>query len=330
MERSAVTSAAHALRRLRAAAAGPAVRRALPIAVSAVALGWVLGRFDLARVASALTWRVAQGVLPALAIYGAATLALETASILRLVPRRPRSFGAWTAARIKCASYLLGTVNYALGGAALAILLRRRAALGLGEAAGIVLLISLTDLLVVAALGSLAATTGRNGAPEALVGALAAAGVAAWLAGLLLLRTPASLGPLDRLRSLVVFEALRVTPMPRLCELLAIRVAFSACFIGLAGAVFAAFGVEIAPARLVVGMMVLAVVGSLPIAIAGLGTGQLAAVYVFEGVAPPETLIALSLVLSAGMIALRVAMGLVVAREYTREALHPVAEEARP
>ena len=42
---------------------------------------------------------------------------------------------------------------------------------------------------------------------------------------------------------------------------------------------------------------------------------------VFQNLADKETLLALSLVLSAGMIALRVLMGLVFAREFTREAL---------
>jgi hypothetical protein len=50
-----------------------------------------------------------------------------------------------------------------------------------------------------------------------------------------------------------------------------------------------------------------------------------AAVYVFAGVAPPETLIAVSLVLSAGLLALRAAMGAVFAREFMREAFIPEA-----
>ena len=313
------------LRRLRAALAGPALRRAVPIAVSVVALAWVLGRFDLARVAAEVDARVALVLLPALLLYGAATLVLEAAAILRLLPRRPAAFGPWTAARIKCASYLLTTVNYALGGAALTVLLRRRAALGLGEAAGIVILISATDLLVVLALGALAAASGGGDAPSVRAGALAGVGLA-WFGGLVLLRAPASLGPLERLRSLAVFEALRATPLRRLAELVAIRIAFSFCFIGIAGAAFLGFEIAIAPTRLVVGMMILAVIGALPIAVAGLGTGQVAAVYVFAGVAPPETLIALSLVLSVGLISLRVAMGLLFAREFTREALQRTAE----
>jgi hypothetical protein len=58
------------------------------------------------------------------------------------------SFGLWTAARIKCASYLPGLIHYTLGLGGLAVLLRRRTGLSLGEALGLVLLISRTDLIV--------------------------------------------------------------------------------------------------------------------------------------------------------------------------------------
>jgi hypothetical protein len=261
-------------------------------------------------------------MLPALAAYGAATLLLESASLLRLIPVRPPEFGAWTAARIKCASYLLTIVNYALGSAALTVLLRRRAGLGLGEAASVVLLIAATDLLVILGLGSVAAASAGGDTPGVRVGAVALAAIA-WFGGILLLRLPGPLGPLERLRSLAVFEALRTTPLPHLVELLCLRLIFAGCFIGVASAAFVGFGIEVPTARLVLGMSVLAVVGALPIAVAGLGTGQVAAVYVFAGVAPPETLIAVSLVLSAGLLALRAAMGAVFAREFMREAFIP-------
>jgi hypothetical protein len=272
------------------------LQRGLPAAVSVITLGWVFTRFDGAALTEALSWNVAFVLLPALLAYGAFTLVLESASILGLLERRPAEFGAWTAARIKCASYLLAIVNYALGGAALTVLLRRRAGLGLG------------------------------GGPAVRVGFAAIAGVG-FFAGLVVLRAPASLGPLERLRSLAVFDALRKTPAQRLAGLLALRCVFTLCFIGVAAAAFVAFDIAIAPSRLVVGMAILAVIGALPIAVAGLGTGQIAAVYVFEGVAPPETLVALSLVLSAGLIALRAGMGMLFAREFTREALEQTRGE---
>jgi hypothetical protein len=305
------------------------LRRIAPIVVSILALGWVLGRFDLSQVGAALSWNAILVLLPALLGYGAATLVLESASLLRLIPTRPPDFGAWTAARIKCASYLLAIVNYALGGAALTVLLRRRARLGLGEAAGVVLLVGATDLLVVLGLGFLAAAAGDGSTPGVRVGAVAIAGIA-WFGGILLLRTPASLGPLERLRSLAIFEALRTVPLRRLGELVGLRLVFALCFIGVAGAAFVGFGIDVPPTRLVLGMCILAVIGALPIAVAGLGTGQVAAVYVFSGVAPPETLIAVSLVLSAGLIALRGSMGAVFARDFLREAREFTREAMAP
>lgn len=304
-----------------------ALQRLAPVVISALTLGWVAGHFDMRKVAEALSWEVAFVMLPALLAYGAFTLLLEALSILRAVDAPPARLGAWTAARIKCASYLLAIVNYALGGAALTVLLRRRAGIGLGEAAGVVLLISMTDLLVVLGLGAGAAATVQAGTLTVKAGVVALVGVG-FFGGLVLLRVPASLGPLERIRSLSVFDALRKRPTRQLVELLAIRILFAFCFIGIAGATFFAFDVPVPLGRLVLGMMILAIVGAIPWAVAGLGVGQLAAVIVFKDVAPDETLIALSLVLSAGMIALRAGMGLLFAREFTREALEETRGEA--
>jgi hypothetical protein len=54
--------------------------------------------------------------------------------------------------------------------------------------------------------------------------------------------------------------------------------------------------------------------------VAGLGTGQVAFIEVFQRYAAEETLLACSLALSAGLIVLRAATGLLFAREFTREA----------
>ena len=304
------------------------VQRLLPIAVSAGVLAALLSTVDPASMIDALDWGVARTMLPALLAYGAVSLALEAVSILRLIRPVPHDFGLWTAARIKCASYLLGIVHYALGAAALTVLLRRRARLRLAESASVVMLISVVDLLVLLALASSAAAVSNTGAPVVRAGVLAILGLVCF-GGLALLRAPASLGPLERIRSLVIFEALRTTPLPRLGELLLLRVFFISSFIALAGAGFEAFGIELATSRLVVGILVVAVVAALPIAVSGLGTGQAALVYVFEGAADPETLLALSLVLSAGVIALRSAMGLLFAREFTRQALAESRGEER-
>ena len=304
------------------------LRRLLPFAVSAIALFALLSSVDLGELSRALTWKMAAMVIPALLVYGAATLALESASILRLVVPRPAALRATTAARIKCASYLLGIVNYALGVAALSLLLHRRAGIRLAESANAVLLISGLDMLVVLALGAGGLTASGGTAPTIWMIALATGGLGLF-AGMALLRTSAPLGPLERIRSLALFQALRATPLGRLAQVTLLRVIFICCFVAMAGAVFVSFDVVPQLSELVVGILVVAVVSALPIAVAGLGTGQVAFVYQFQDLASRETLMAISLVLSAGMISLRAGMGLLFAREFTREALQE-SRESRP
>ena len=72
---------------------------------------------------------------------------------------------------------------------------------------------------------------------------------------------------------------------------------------------------------LMVNVSVMLLVAALPIAVAGLGTGQVVFVALFERYAPAETLLAASLLLSFGLIVVRSAMGLLFAHEFAREAI---------
>jgi hypothetical protein len=303
------------------------LQRVLPAVVSLSALAFVLSSVDIGQVVESVTWHMALILVPALLVYGAATLLFEAASINLLMRSKPEDFGLWTAARIKCASYLIGIINFALGAGALTILLRRRAGLGIAESASVVLTITSVDLVILmmmAGTGALvdAGPTGVNAGLFALL-------VVAFVIGMMVLRTPANLGPIERLRTLTIFEALRHTPLSLLARLAALRLLFTSSFILLGGAAFAGFGISIPLSDLTVGMVFVGVVSALPIAVAGLGTGQVAVVAVFGHLADKATLLALSLVLTAGMLALRAGMGLTMAREFTREALEESrAEEA--
>jgi hypothetical protein len=303
------------------------LQRALPVVVSLGLLGWLLASFDIRAILGAVDARVAAVLLPCVLVWGSVTLGLEAVSLYRLFPARPASFTLGTAARIKCASYMLGIIHLALGGAGLTVLLRRSTGVTLGKAAGLVLLIMLTDLVVTLSFGVLGAGFSAKAAAALPVGLLAAIAGAIVL-GVALLRAPVRMGPLEAIRSLSVFVALRETPLPRLLELLALRCLFVSCFLAIGGAAFVAFGIPAPIPRVIVGMAVLAVVGALPIAVSGLGTGQLAAVYLFRDLAPAETIIAMSLVLSFSLTGLRLLMGLTFAREFAREAMAEAQEAA--
>ncbi len=61
-------------------------KKLLPVVVSVFALIWVILSVEHPeRLAEAVTWRVACILFPAFVLYGAFTLLLESASILRLV-----------------------------------------------------------------------------------------------------------------------------------------------------------------------------------------------------------------------------------------------------
>jgi hypothetical protein len=296
------------------------IQRLLPALVSVGALTWVFRGLELPALAAALSWRVVVVLAPALVVYGAVTLLLEAVAVVLLMSSRPAGFGLWTVARIKSASYLLAIVNFTLGAGALTVLLRRRAGIGLGESASIVLLILSVDLVILMLMAAAGTTLMNTGAPAVRAGLFALL-IVGFVVGMTVLRMPGDLGPIDRLRSLTVFEALRTTPLSRLGKLAVLRIFFTSSFIALGGAAFVAFEIPIPLSDLVVGMVVVGVVGALPIAVAGLGTVQIAIIEVFGHLADKETLLALSLVLAAGMIALRAGMGLMMAREFTREVL---------
>ena len=295
------------------------LRGILPLVFSAAVLIWLLGGMDLGQVGRAVDARAIAVMIPAMALYGAATLWLEAHSIRTMLAGPPAHFGLWNAARIKCASYLPGVLHYTLGIGTVAVLLRRQVGIRLGEAASLVATIAATDLLVV--VSSAAAAAAISGMEGGLRLGIVGLVVGGFFGGLAVLRAPVSLGPLDRLRDLAIFEGLRRTPLRQLGRLLALRIVFSCCFVAGCASAFFAFEVTAPVTRLVTGTLLVALVAALPIAVAGLGTSQAAFVYLFQGLAPEEELFAMSLLLSFAMLALRALMGVAFARELTREAL---------
>jgi len=226
---------------------------------------------------------------------------------------------------MKAASYPLGLLNYALGAGALTYLLRRRGGLRLSEAAGIVMLIALFDLGLLLLLSALGVTLLSSQKIAFQIGVIMV-GMFGIAAGFAFLRTPISLGPLDRIRDLELFRAARETPLDRLATLALLRLGFVVSFMLLCGAALASFDVWIPPGDLAVGVAAVSLVTSLPIAIAGLGTGQMAFVYMFRHWGSPEILLASNLALTAALILIRASIGLIFAREFTREALAAARE----
>jgi hypothetical protein len=295
----------------------------LPFAVSGTILAVLLSRIEARSVLDHLSPRVATVFLPVLLLFGAGSLVVEGLSLQRLVP----ASGWWTLARLKAATYPLVLVHLAAGATALAVLVARRARLKAATAAGVVMLVSFLDLTLLALLATLGAALLGSEAVAIRAGVVAVASVAV-VGGLALLRLPAALGPLERLRLSKVLAPARTTPAAVLAELAVLRLLFVAGFVAVVWAALTAFGVEVPLTSVVVNVVALALVAALPIAVAGLGTGQLAFVYLFRHWAESDALLACSLTLSTGLIVMRAAMGLLFAGELTREALREVREQS--
>ena len=305
---------------------GRALRFALPFLVSGALLAWVLSGVNLRGVLHHVTPTIALWLAPTLIVFLIVSLALEAICLVWVISAS-HPFRNWiVAARIKAASYPLGLVNYALGAGATAVLLRRRAQMTLTEAAGAIFVIGLFDLgaLIACVLGGMAwlgtPNMGLRAGLIVLLGLLAAGGLAA-------LRAPISLGPIDRLRELEIFHDARTLPISVLLKVAGVRLIFVGVFIMVVGVTLKAFGVDVPIADVTVNTSILLLVSTLPIAVAGIGTGQVVFVALFDSYADAETLIAASLTLSFGMIVTRAAVGLAFAREFTAEALAAQNEE---
>ena len=297
-------------------------RNALPVLVSAAIFAWLLSRedIDLGGIVTSVDLGTLGTLFAAVVVYVTISLSLEVFSLVRIVGRPLEEFSPWTAARIKSASYLAYTVHYSLGIGALSILLRRRVHLSLAESAGVVLLIAAFDLgltLLVATVG----LTMMGTETQALRAGIIVGGGAVILAGFTALRLPISLGPLERLRELTLFRAARETPLQRVAELFVTRLVFVLWFFAVATVALRLFDVAPPIEELFVGISVVVLVGALPIAVAGLGTVQVAFVFMFSEYGDRNTLLACSLTLWALLIMLRAALGLAFAREYAREAI---------
>ncbi len=296
-----------------------------PFVISGGAFAFLLTKIELRAVLESVPAGALRVGVPALLIYGAVSLWIEALSLTRLVAGSHPTLGRWTCARIKAASFPLQLIHYGLGGAALAVLIRRRSSLTLSDAAGVVVTIAILDLAMLLLLAGMGAALLATQAPALRAGVIGAVCVGI-VGGAALLRAPVRLGPLERIRGLSFFRALRTTPLPTLLTVGGLRLAFVTSFIGLGWTLLAAFEIGIPLGDFVVGFAAVALIAALPIAVSGLGTGQLALVEIFQHWADPAALLAYSLTLSLGLILLRAGIGLAFARELTREALAATQE----
>ncbi|MDP6979466.1 MAG: lysylphosphatidylglycerol synthase domain-containing protein [Myxococcota bacterium] len=291
----------------------------LPGAITCAAIAYLVNTIDFTGITAHITPRSASILLPAILGFGFTSLAIEAVTLRRLLHSSRSDFTYMMAARVKSASYLLAILHYALGAATLTVLVSRRAGVTLQRAAGVVGLVMMFDLGMVLSMVALGTALTSSSAIEVQFGALL--GIIAVIAGgLALLRAPFSLGPLDRIRDLELFESARSAPVRDLVELAVLRFVFVLIFECMGWAALHAFEIE-APLSVVMVNFSGVVLASMLPAVAGIGPSQVAMVEFFAAYGAKEQLLACSVSLSASMIAMRALMGIAFAGEFSREAL---------
>lgn len=306
------------------------VQNALPFLVSAAFLSWIFSRIDLRLALDHVTAEVVLRFLPVILVFTAVTIAIDAQCLHRLVAARPDDAAPLSrrvAARIRIACYPISVLNHLLGAGGLALLVRRRTGASIAVATGFVLLLALLDVGAVLTTITLGGSGLRIESVGLQVGVVAAA-ITALAGGFLFLRAPVDLGALEAVRALPLFDAARLVPLPALVELALLRLGMVACFASLVAGLFLAFDVPVSAVRVAFGVGVMLAVAALPLAVAGIGTGQLAFVAVFSGLAPDGLLLAMSIVLTTAIIVTRSVLGLLFASEYTHEAAALTSGEA--
>ncbi|MCR9095878.1 MAG: hypothetical protein NXI30_16780 [bacterium] len=305
-------------------------RTAVPSVVSVALLAWVLDRIDIRLALDHVTVEVLLRFFPTLVLFTAVGVAIEAHSLHRVVAGRPEEAAPLprrVAARLKAACYLIGVLNHLIGAGGLALLVSRRTGASFAVASGMVLLLALLDVGAVLTSIVLGGSLLQVDDVGLRLGGVAVL-VAMVVAGFAFLRAPVDLGPLEVVRELPLFDAARLVPLPLLLELALVRLCMLVCFASLVGGLFLAFDVEITLLELVFGIGVMLAVAALPLAIAGIGTGQVVFVAVFRDLARDAELLAMSIVLTTSIIVTRALLGLLFAPEFTREAIAATRGEA--
>lgn len=294
------------------------LRALLPVAVSLAFVAYLIARIDLQTALAHLTPDAALRFAGPLLVWNFVTLGIESHCLHRATAASGFAISRTTAARIKSACYLLSLIHYAAGATALAFLIQRRTGAALASAASAVFVVAALDMSSVASL-AIASSAFESEVGVGLRTGLLTALPLGFAVGFALLRTQRSLGPLEPLRNLAILGSVRSIPAPIFFELFLLRLAFLGCYVAMSAALFAAFEVEIALSALALRVAILLVVSTLPIAVAGIGTAQVAFVTLFAGFAPEAQLLSMSILLSLALILARAALGLAFAGDLVRE-----------
>jgi hypothetical protein len=280
------------------------LRAILPWVVALAILVFLFARIDANSTWSALREADSARYLTIACAFALLWLAIDAAVLTRVFAPLGAELSWLEMARERAATYPLMILSYHLASAALVARLATRTSTSLSRLGGGILLHYLVDLLALGGI-SLAAASALDGplasALRPLLGVLTLGAAGLLLAGRLVRR---------HLQGRPVVEAIAALSSTDIALVLLGRCAWYGSFSIFVWATAACFSLRFSLVDVAARMPLVLAISALPIAPAGLGTGQGAFLVLFEGLGTPPQLFAYALVFGATLIVLRIPLGM--------------------
>jgi hypothetical protein len=315
--------------------AGALVRRAIPWAVGAAIIAYLVWRIEPGPLAGALSQASLSLYIPALAVFVYLNFLVDTQNLYAILRHFNHGIRFSEAMIIRGASYLLMIVDYTLGMGSIVYYLKRYHGIPVVRGTGLMFYLNYithVSLLILAIAGCLLAGPHPSPWPMRIATACAALLVVAvaLIAGLKLLPGFHFLEKVKRNDLVKVFIE---TPAAVYLLHTAYRCAFYFTFVLFFYAAVRAFNMEIPLVALIAYVPVILLVISIPVSAFGLGTSQAAMLVLFRDYGSQAQILAFSLAYSASIVILRGALGALYYGIITRRVsgmAAPIRNECRP
>jgi len=314
----------------RAGGAISAVKRAVPWAVGAAIIAFLVWRIEPGPLAGALSQARLSLYLPALGLFLYLNFLVDTQNLHALLKYFNRGIRFYDSMVIRGASYLLMIVDYTLGMGSIVYYLKRYRGVPIVRGTGQMFYLNYithVSLLVLAIAGC--AMASGSPSPWPLRFALACS---ALLASAVILAAALKLLPdyrfLAKIKRNGLMKVFIETPARIYLLHTVYRCGFYAIFVFFFYAAVRAFNMEIPMTALFAYVPIILLVISIPISAFGLGTSQAAMLVLFRDYGTPAQILAFSLAYSASIVVLRGAIGALYYGIITRRLSGMTAEPA--
>jgi hypothetical protein len=296
---------------LRAHGAGLMARRALPWAVGAAIIAYLVWRIEPDPLAGALSQAYLSVYLPALALFVYLNFLVDTQNLHAILRHFNHGIRFSESMIIRGASYLLMIVDYTLGMGSIVYYLKRYKGIPIVRGTGLMFYLNYithVSLLVLAIAGCLMA--GGQSSPWPMRIAItcsAMLGIAIVLVAALKLLPDFRF--LKKVKQNDLMKVFIETPFTVYLLHTAYRCAFYFTFVVSFYAAVRAFNMDIPLTALIAYVPVILLVISIPVSAFGLGTSQAAMLILFRDYGTQAQILAFSLAYSASIVILRGAIG---------------------